>query len=174
MTTFVTITESSGETRVSTLLGLIRKLDVAASCYEVMLDLVRQGRAEARLIGGIDVTVAYVVPLEPAQAVMPLWEAEDGRPVREFDVAAQLMFELPAFIRCPARSAVEAVALTTGVLQGERGAPAGFQVEISQDDLENFITGMEIVGPDTRHNLGIQAITITGVNEKLLIGAPPC
>lgn len=167
------ITSSDGTEIIVTLAQLDHQLADETRFTAVLDDLIRIGEARIELKGGQRATVVCVDDERRAakQAVLPLPRASGFAPsvMREYDVMAQLRFELPAHIRCSARSDQEANLVVEEVLTGVRPPPAGFEVEISQDDQEAFISGLAIASDGLPQGFGVKHVTVTGVSERILL-----
>ena len=174
----VRVLKDNGDEHTVTLLTMTRWLADEDACLDVLGCLIDDGTAIVELKESQDgtqtqsATLTYLPTSDFSATPVPPDQRQRTLPLREFAADAQLLFELPGHIRCRANSEPEARALITEVFHGSCIAPPGFEVEISGDDIEGFISNIDLALASERpRGLGVQDLTITSITERRLIGS---
>jgi hypothetical protein len=123
---------------------------------EVSIDL--------RDVGPATLTFADAEPVQTSLA-LPSFRP----PHHEYEATVSMRFELTARIECTASSRAEALYLIGQVLRHERKSPPGFNVVLSDEDLEDFTSNLDYAASGRPHLLGVHDHTVTDIRERLLI-----
>lgn len=153
----VSVHKPNGEMLEVTLLTLFSMLADESSHLDLLSRLNRDGQVEAQLRDG--------AALVKRVTNLPRLLHQPALPLCDFTADTRLHFALPARIHCRAASPSEARHIIEETIHGSQGVPAGFSIEINPGEVEAFVTNLDIGSLSV-----IEDVTITGINQSLLIG----
>lgn len=127
----------------------------------------------SRVLSRLDKNGQVQVELQDGFAT--IWRATDQLPANalthqatlalcDFTADARLHFELPAQIHCRASSPSEAQHLIEETINGSRGMPSGFNIEIDPADVEAILTNLDIGAMSS-----IESVTVRRIDQQRLI-----
>jgi hypothetical protein len=176
MITMLKVNSSAGEQTV-TVRGLRALLADTGTYSDVLTAMLDTEQADITLHDGVAAKVTF------AETGAEIWAKATGKsgqgnlalrspfrpPHHEYEATVSLRLELTANIELSASSRAEAQYLIDRVLRHMCKPPPGFNVILSDEELNDFTSNLDYAASGRPHMLGVFDHTVTDLRERLLI-----